>query len=683
MAGFQTQTVVPGLQRDSLNESIGMLQDAISNEKKNRIAAQDRSLNALGKQKELINDQIKTDILKNTSRNIVDPEIDKVYGAKLGQYTDMLYDPKTGLRRTSNDPAKQKILEDRQNRWESGEFWESDAGKNWIKNYGKKQDTAKGYSDRVYNEAISRGIDPTTAETMRKNAYDRTKSKGISDAQLKMMEMKSKANLEKTKLLSEAIEKANKNYVMQTNKTGGGGSTRSGSTKNGKGGSILDTTKLGDRDLKNNPYNGAWNGFELWDRMTKSSKEDFVNAASPLEEMGLSKNHIQNIFKMPGSVDGWGGENPQVNIQVLLANAKEYIKNNPNAASGGSGSGNGNSTTTQRTFYNKGFGNQIKNIWNDYENREAQIWNKVGQKGQNILLKDKDLREAVGLSEDDVKLLKDIDEKKNNKTPTGSTKTPLLYDKSTGIGKAMSSPKGNNELLKYATQKGEKFSSEFDNLEDKDKAKVVKILEDSNKILNSKPLQGPKRLSNDQEQQKNDISIALDRNNKNAYEDQKKAFIHPEDFKNLDEQQLRYIIDTQKEERPGGTRQSQLAERELESRKAKDYSVENENIEYDEPWWNRNYSIAGRGRNTLRDKDTKSGDFRINSNNKILQPKEITSKSEPKSILPIRNEENKILFDEQSINNREDKILEALERKYPGYSKELIKQLYRQGVLSL
>ena len=578
MAGLQTQTVVPGSPRFALNDSIRIMQNAISNEASDRRDRVSDAVKATQGARKLAGQEVTRDILKNTDRNVFNQKVadaqQKAMSDDVNQRYKNLFNP-DGSRKILSDPTKQAALLDAQNQWESGNIFnkwgEKDAQK-----LGMIEDTAKGYSDRIYQNLLQQGLTPDEAEKVRKEQLARYAKPDMTKREQETLKTRRELLKNRYDAQTEALKDVYKETSNTQYRAPGSSSSRGGSgySRGSKGstGTELNFTNLGARDLKNNPYGT----FEFWDKLTGSGKEDFANTSSQLENMGFSKRDIQKIYKMPGSVDDYGGDNPSINEEQLLKNAKSALENKQilggTYGSGGrGGSGEYSSQSFSGIRDKAGYLQAMDKINSDYQKAMGALLPKA--QGQKVLLGNDRIEDIFGSKIDT------SGAGKSNKT---------VLPTSTSGSRQKTNPKID------LSDNDESYLNRRTNREVK-ATKDRKILEEA-----AHQVDGPNKYSNG--------ILGGTIVNSPAYNAQNKIYKTSDDVKDLTKDELIDILKVQRDRHPNGNRLSTLAEKELLKRSGGDKSKLDEILDYIGSF---NMTLKGEGRDTNKTINTKGGDFRL------------------------------------------------------------------------
>ena len=511
MAGSQAYQVNFGGFVDpmrNVNDAVSGLQGAISNYGANQDKRDDRSLQALRALNKINTENEKSRILQDINKN--PNEFNQVLADKQGlalskKYDDIynslyeknpLYkdgsDVEEYIPRVGKTDADNKILKDRRDRFDHGflgvaEGQDTPLGiQTLTDNYGKAPRTAEDMSNDVYNQMLAKGYSIDDAEKARKTQLAKGAVAGPSKGILDML--KAKADI-RSKLGSKQADMLAQDGLVNRMTTV---SDKVSNYKNSKGKLKSPSSKTLQEATSGIDPNSGIMGF-----LTGGIGADKGNyVISQLVNDGYSLNQINEMMKSQ-EVGEWFGSQNEYDAHTsegLYENVLNYAKKKGwNPGTPGSAIGDGGKSGSQTTYdkhYVKGTGDKVNSAFNRTINDINKMYADagVGKSNNNPLLTNAMINDVFTLGDQKVNY---ADSKSNGSTKSNS-KTPLLYDKSTGIGRAMSSKKHDGALLKYATQKGEDFSKEFDNLSPDGKAKVVKILESSNNVLKDKPILSPK-----------------------------------------------------------------------------------------------------------------------------------------------------------------------------------------------
>ena len=360
MAGSGTYQVNAGRFQDpmnSFNNSTRMLQDSISAIGERKTARQDEALKALQQQKVLINEKNKKDILLNTNRDQYDQLLADEQSAAIGlQATNdynKLYDienmiddgtgtgAQIAAKRTSSDPAAQAILTDRQNRWEDGYMGvaqgetASPAIQEMTENLGMKPDSAKAYSDRIYNEMLKAGVPTDQAEAQRKQVLAKTQGAEPRKGALALLKTQSDNINNQAKAQADIAMKNGLVNKATTNRFGiKGNSNKSSSNKSG---------------YKNIPDSGIDPGTSILGRIFGGVGADVGNSvADKLYNDDFGKSQIEEMMSNNTVKEWWGSQN-EYDARTgdeLYTNLLKYAKENNITPSGKKTSGNEGSSET-------------------------------------------------------------------------------------------------------------------------------------------------------------------------------------------------------------------------------------------------------------------------------------------------------------------------------------------------
>jgi len=481
MAGSGTYQVNAGRFQDpmnSFNNSTRMLQDSISDLGRRKTARQDEALKALQQQKVLQQKQATTNILKNTpdrrfNQELADQQTGAVAQQALADYNSM-FNADTGERLTSEDPKEASALKANQDAYENKkiETWIGDTDEN----FGVLKDTASQYGDNVYKQMISAGIDPTVAAAERERQIKMKKAPETSKATLAAMKAKNDAQQKGFDLEQKAIETNAKNYVSETVRDGTGkAATGSGKKKNARyGADKWDQTKYSEN------LASALN-IEDWTLLPGDSNTAAAAMRDVMRTKGISANDAVGLLdEIYGDAANFGDktylatESGMSETLANLADQRGLKKASYNSAGKGI-DGTGNSTTTSGSTFSKAGLKAMSELSQRRTAATERIYGNIGKGENRVLLKDKDIKDYLGI--DSSVNIKTKAPKATADNTTGSKSNRILFDgKTGGIGQAMNK-KGDGLLAEYITNNPEEFAPEYDALDKDQKDSVNKVIE--------------------------------------------------------------------------------------------------------------------------------------------------------------------------------------------------------------
>jgi len=411
MAGSQSyQVSLPSVGNNS-NNSVKMLQDAITGYGKNKRDKRDDALTALDSLGSIYQDKAKVEVLKNTKKNNFNELITNDVDAQV----ERLYD-ESGNRRILDNKTDQAMLLEEQAKWEDGGYGSDPAKLKLLNdNYNKVMD-AEAYSNRIYDNLIEAGVSPDVAESQRKSQLKRWKKPAMSKAAIEMAKARSKNMTESTKQQADMIRSTGK---IQTQNTTGSGydKYKSSKGKNGKSGSYFgalnadEAKKYGLRNEKDNPYSL----YEVWDKVFADDQGDINDKLGNLAAAGYNKRDIGIILSMPGSVDSPNQDDASIDIDAFNKNKDKFdLVNGGKSGFGGKGGGSSKqSQTSYNTSYAPGTAKAIQDIYSDLDARQAAVWNQGNGPSQESIVEG-----LYNFKSKGPKVLEDNEPKGDKKTPT-------------------------------------------------------------------------------------------------------------------------------------------------------------------------------------------------------------------------------------------------------------------------
>ena len=490
MAGLDTTIRVPGIQYGGLNESIGLLQNAISSEQTNRNRRLDEGLGAAKELRVLAGQKVTRDILANTKKNTVAED----FTAEFNRKYDAIYDDTSSVRPGMEAKAKE---------WESGVYSNtmSPLKSDVLAKRLNSVEDASAYSNSVYDQMINAGLTTAEAEAQRKVQLAKHKAPEMSKAALQAQEIKAKAIAEGKKQAHERNKSAYQRTKAGTN-TGGNRKTTAADRKEYAKNKTQNNGKF-IIDEKRAEVMVSALGMQENDPMLPffKGKTAFAGEYQYLKDQNLSHNQIMSVLNgVMTDTANMGSDKTFSGTDASLRKAidEEQIKQNINPAlankngSGGNGS-NGNSVSSYFSetgiFDPEAYQAAGDLIDKDYDSQLSTLMNTGSASNRQVL---KSISDDVDKALNGASILEDNpdgEKKKILKEGNSNQSNRIEFGSNTGVlGEKMNSPKP-GLVAGYAKTNPVEFAKDYKNLSAEQKKvvdKLVKSNQNTNTILDDK-----------------------------------------------------------------------------------------------------------------------------------------------------------------------------------------------------
>ena len=487
---LQVQVSGSPIGMSDVNNSVGMLQRAISDYGARSDKRRNNALTALEGQSKLIDEKNISQILQDTDRNVFDQKVlnqQEQYAGKdaLGKYNTMF--DANGNPLINKDAAKQKQLLADQNAY-MGDYTpgmtneqidvmrnnpDANQGTQILQSFGEANpetagmvtDTPTEYGNRIYNQMLAQGIHPDEAQKYRDSAIKKETKTGPSEQELDLIKTKLKNNEELTKIELEEFYKSRK--ISEQSGTGTNPASGSSGSSTGKG-SLKEF--LGTEGIDTG---SSWIGKYISGGVGADLGNDAYNK---LVNDGYSKNQIKEML-MSNTVNEWFGGQKEFDarsaddlyIKALgVAKARGF---NPGNSLNGVGNGK-TFKNTNTTRYLPGTDKMAQQLIARSNERADAISKVRDPNARKILSTASEIETYVGDWGSDI--LKIPNTAGNNE---GNGKS--IWKKDSIIGKAMGPGSKAGDVVRAANEKPEEFAKAYKDLGSKKKILVDNVVKNT------------------------------------------------------------------------------------------------------------------------------------------------------------------------------------------------------------
>ncbi len=554
MNGMAAQNGAFGLMGKALND--------MEARKNNRTNRGDKALADLAK---VTDRQLTGDIIKETKQNTFYNDFQNKFDTEVAS----MYNP---------DGSVIAGQEARAKRFSDGGFGDS-INPNEISHMGRLSagvDDAKRYSNDIYSNMLSAGLSPAQAEAQRKTQYDKWKTPEMTKGALQAQKIKSDQILKDKELFNKnALE------LFKTKESTGGYTDAAGnfvSTKTG------DKNRFKDALKTKADFSSAFGFDPTSDIAGNIGGDKAFGVYTSFLNQGYSPAQMREAISNT-SAEEFFGTDTEANATTKKAYAK-VVQNYLDKGGMKAGAKPGDASATGK--YGSGSYSGIKdkagfqkylNQGNtEFDAKTAALLNN-GQPGKEAVLKSIFDWDSGAPKKKTAPVVNDKKKVKKPFKPLGDnpkvdrTDADLLKNKKSddaAYDAMVKDASAKKDAKKKAEEKEILKSQAFDMYSDKSDAPDSKY---SSGLLSGEV------------------------KNSDSYNAQRKLYKTQDSVKNLTDSQLQEIISVQEDRHGSGTRTSNFAQKELDSRS------QNKN----NPWWNQNYSLAGAGRDTTTNQNTRSG----------------------------------------------------------------------------